>query len=170
MHWKEYPLITNTGVLAQRVLTNSRIVFRGHPDKRVVESRDVLADSVAGNAFVLYPAGEAVELNERFVEAHPGPLTLICPDGHWSQAKKIVRHEPALKNLPCLKLSEGLMSNYRLRRNPVSGRVCTFEAVAMALELIEGRTVREKMDGIFEKMVTRILWTRGKIPADQVNW
>jgi DTW domain-containing protein YfiP len=171
MHRKEYPLITNTGVLARRVLTNSRIVYRGHPDRRIVGKSDFSAGAEeAGNAFILYPAGEAVELNDVFLKKNPGPLTLICPDGHWSQAKKIVRHEPALKNLPCLKLPEGLTSHYRLRRNPVPGRVCTFEAVAMALELIEGRAVREQMDGIFEKMVTRILWTRGKIPADQVEW
>lgn len=170
MHCKEFPLLTNTGVLAHRVLKNSRIVYRGRKDAGRVQEKDFLNDKEKANAFVLYPAAEAVELDESFLKSRTEPMTLICPDGHWAQAKKILRHEPSLKNLPCLKLPEGLVTRYRLRRNPVAGRVCTFEAISMALGAIEGTEVRERMEEVFQKMVTRVLWTRGKIKADQVAW
>jgi len=170
MYQKEYRLLTNTGVLANRILKNSKIVFRGHPSRVVVDRRDFFEDAYETNAAILYPAGEAVELNESFLKSQKGPLTLICPDGNWAQAKKVLRREPSLKRLPCVKLPEGQITNYRLRRNPVLGRVCTFEAIARALGIIEGAAVQEAMQSVFEKMVTRILWTRGKISADEVVW
>jgi DTW domain-containing protein YfiP len=170
MHQTEYRLITNTGVLANRILQNSKIVFRGHPSRNVVDRRDFFKDACETNAAILYPAGEAVELNESFLKSQKGPLTLICPDGKWAQAKKVLRREPSLKRLPCVKLPEGQMTNYRLRRNPVLGRVCTFEAISRALGALEGEVVQETMQSIFEKMVTRILWTRGKISIDEVIW
>lgn len=170
MHQKEYRLLTNTGVLANRILRNSKIVFRGHSSRVVVDRRDFFEDLHETNAAILYPAGEAVELNEGFLKSQKGPLTLICPDGNWAQAKKVLRREPSLKRLPCVKLPEGQMTNYRLRRNPVLGRVCTFEAVTRALGILEGTVVQEAMESIFEKMVTRLLWTRGRISIDEVVW
>lgn len=170
MYQKEFRLLTNTGVLAHRILKNSKIVFRGHPSRTVVEKRDFFTDANETDAVLLYPAGEAVELNESFLKSRKGPLTLICPDGNWAQAKKVLRHEPSLKKIPCVKLPEGQITNYRLRRNPVLGRVCTFEAITRALGVIEGHGVQAAMESIFEKVVTRLLWSRGKIPADEVIW
>jgi DTW domain-containing protein YfiP len=170
MHYREFPLITNTGVLAHRVLKNSQLVFRGHPRLPPVVRSDFLNDAEIKNTFVLYPAGEAKELNDDFLKKNPGPLTVICPDGHWSQANKILRREPALKRLPCVKLPENANTTYRLRRNPMAGRVCTFEAIAQALSLTEGPDVYEKLDAIFQKTVTRLLWMRGKISEKEVIW
>ncbi|EKD41977.1 MAG: DTW protein [uncultured bacterium] len=170
MQQSEYSQITNTGVLAHRILKNSQIVFRGHQSKNVVKREDFLADRNVENTFVLYPSGNAGELNDQFLKKCTGAMTLICPDGHWGQAKKIVRHEPSLNNLPCLKLPEGAISNYRLRRNQQENNVCTIEAIICALGLLEGLQVREAMEIIFNKMVTRLLWARGKIPLDQIVW
>lgn len=170
MHQKEFRLLTNTGVLARRVLQNSQIVYRGDQKIGRVARETFLSDTERENAFVLYPAGEAITLSPDFIRSRKAPLTLICPDGHWAQAKKILRHEPSLKDLPCVKLPEGMVTRYRLRRGSQLGRVCTFEAVMAALGLIEGEAVRDELETIFEKMVTRILWTRGKIRSDQVVW
>lgn len=170
MHQKEFRLITNTGVLAQRVLKNSQMVFRGHPDRRVPQREDFLSPGENHRTFILFPTGEGGELNQDFVKTHPGPLTLIFPDGHWGQAKKTVRHEPSLAGLSCLRLPEGLVTNYRLRRNLVPGRVCTVEAIARALGIIEGEAVQNQMEDIFERMVSRVLWTRGRIKEEQMVW
>lgn len=168
MHHKEFRLITNTGVLARRVLKNSDLVFRGYRKAPPVTAAELGIAVYPVNTFLLYPSNGAQILDTAFLDRYPGPLTLICPDGHWGQARKIINHEKALKGLPCVKLPDGLVSNYRLRRNPVLGRVCTFEAVAQALGIIEGTHVQKVMEEIFLKMTTRILWTRGKIAFSEI--
>lgn len=170
MHRSEHHLITNTGILAHRLLKNSRIVYRGQRDKSVVQRDDILGEAEKGRTYILYPEGEAAELNGDFLKKNPGPLTLICPDGHWGQAKKIVRQEPSLQGIPCVKLPEGIQSQYRLRRNIQESRVCTVEAIARALGVLEGPPVQDSMEAAFQKMVTRLLWMRGKIPRREVVW
>jgi DTW domain-containing protein YfiP len=74
-----------------------------------------------------------------------GYFLVIVPDGHWGQARKIVTREPSLAGLPRIKLPPEAPSRYRLRRNPVPGRVCTYEAVCLTLGLLEGPQVQEAM-------------------------
>lgn len=160
--------ITNTGVLARQVLTNSALVLRGH------KSRHVVIDADFGNpqgtlSYVVYPQNNAQVLDEKFVRDLKKPLTLIFPDGHWGQTKKIIQHEATLKNLPRLKLPDGVLSHYRLRRNIIPGRVCTFEAIMLALGILEGENLRREMEKVFEKKVTRLLWLRGKIKKAEVK-
>lgn len=169
MHHGEFSLVTNTGTLAHRLLSNSQIVYRGHTSRKVVSQTEFISQK--SSTFILYPEGAAETLDDSFVKKHPGPLTLICPDGHWGQAKKIIRQEPSLQNIPFVKLpSGGPPSTYRLRRNQLEGNVCTFEAIARALGVIEGPDVQNKMEAIFNKMVTRLLWTRGKGTKAEVDW
>jgi DTW domain-containing protein YfiP len=170
MQRSERKLLTNTGILAHRVLTNSQIIFRGHESRQIIKREDFLNDAKNENTFILFPTDHAVELNDSFLKNHPGPLTLICPDGHWGQAKRVVRREPSLQNIPFVKLPQGSISNYRLRRNQLENHVCTMEAIMLALGLIEGLAVQNAMEEIFNKMVTRLLWLRGKITKDQVVW
>lgn len=170
MQRRELSLVSNTGTLACRVLKNSQLVFRGHPSRVRAAREDFLPGADYSKTFILYPSSNAIELNSDFLEKHPGPLTLICPDGHWGQAKKLVQHEPSLHGLLRVKLPMVPPSNYRLRRNPIPGNVCTFEAIAHALSIIEGPEVHREMTQVFDKMVSRLLWMRGKIRADEVIW
>jgi DTW domain-containing protein YfiP len=160
--------ITNTGVLAHRVLNNSALLVRGHKSRNTVTIEDF---GVKPNSplYVVYPQDNAQVLDEDFVKKLKNPLTLIFPDGHWGQTKKIIQHEATLKNLPRLKLPAGLLSHYRLRRNVTPGRVCTFEAILLALGILEGEAVRRELEKVFEKKVTRLLWLRGKIKKDEVR-
>lgn len=160
--------ITNTGVLARQVLTHSALVVRGHKSRYVVTQEDFGAKPNSP-LYVVYPQDNAQVLDEKFVRDLKNPLTLIFPDGHWGQTKKIIQHEATLKNLPRLKLPDGLLSHYRLRRNVTPGRVCTFEAIMLALGIVEGEEIRREMEKVFEKKVTRLLWLRGKITKDEVK-
>ncbi len=71
---------------------------------------------------------------------------LLVPDGTWSQARRIERRWFAPYALPRLQLSSEWPSVYQLRR----GRrgLCTFEATAIALGLLEdvplGRTLLDR--------------------------
>lgn len=169
MHRREHHLVTNTAVLARRLLANSHLVFRGHQSRQVV-TRETLSSPESRKTFILYPAPEAMVLGEQFLKDNPGPLTLICPDGHWGQVRKMIRHEKALEGIPFVKLPDGQKSAYRLRRNIIDGRVCTFEAIARALGVIEGQEVQQEMETVFQKMITRLLWMRGKIGRAEVVW
>lgn len=166
MHWREFHLITNTGVLAHKVLTNSEIRFRGRPDKNPTELKDLLDPKY--NAHVLYPISTAKTLDEKFLEKQTQPLTLIALDGNWGQASRMIKREPVLKHLPKVKLPIGLESNYHLRRNPIAGNVCTFEAIARSLGILESPHVQFQMETVFNKMVSRHLFNRGKIAKTQI--
>jgi glutamine phosphoribosylpyrophosphate amidotransferase len=46
--------------------------------------------------------------------------------------------------------------------------VCTFEAIARILGVIEGATVQQELEVLFRKFVGRQLWSRGDLQADEV--
>jgi len=160
MHRKEYVYMTNTGALLTKALVNSDLVFRGHEGRTVVAPERILVTD--SNPYILFPSDDAQLLDEELAARLPRPLTLIVPDGHWGQARKIVTREPSLAGLPRIKLPPGAPSRYRLRRNPVPGRVCTYEAVCRTLGILEGPQVQAAMEIAFEAMVERILWGCGR--------
>ncbi len=80
----------------------------------------------------------------------------------------MLRKEPVLQSLPKVILPTGPQSEYALRRNQTAGNVCTFEAVARALGQLEGAAVQTHLETIFRKMISRSLWTRGKIKQSEI--
>lgn len=166
----EHNKLTNTGVLAHRLLKNSKLFIRGNVQRKIITQNEFESPPDAVQ-YVLYPDDNAIELNDEFVAAHQKngqKITLICPDGHWGQARKMIHHESSIKNLPRVKLPPTPPSDYRLRHNFIENRVCTIEAIARALGILEGVAVQEKIEEVFNKMVTRILFMRGRLPAAEV--
>ena len=96
------------------------------------------------------------------VAESPEPITLVVPDGSWRQAAKSTQREPALKSLPRVTLPDMGPTRYRLRHEPKSGGLGTFEAIARALRIIEGEEVYAALDKLFTTMVERTLATRGQ--------
>jgi len=151
---------TNTGFLAHRVLSNSSLIIRGEKGRPSPSSEEW--HQIAGdNAYVLFPDANAQLLDPSWTSGQK--LTLICPDGHWGQAKKMIQREPFLRSLPRVRLPDQLSSHYHLRRRPLEGTVCTYEAIMEALGIIEGQSVLEKMKPIFNQMIRHILWCRGAL-------
>jgi DTW domain-containing protein YfiP len=109
-----------------------------------------------------------VVLDRDFPEKLDGSAALIVLDGSWSQAARMARREPALRSLPRVKLPPGPRSSYRLRTQQDPARVCTFEAVARALGVLEGPEVQQALESFFRVMVERMLWARGKLRASEV--
>jgi DTW domain-containing protein YfiP len=148
---------SSTARLIALLLPNSEIHLRG----RLGVAFDLTR--LRGNGatpLLLYPDPTAAVLTREMVESLPGPLTLVVPDGTWSQAKKITRRVTALQGLPHVMLPNGEASRYVLRRNQTDGGVCTAEAVARALGIVEGKHIQDAIERHLDTMIQRVLWGR----------
>jgi len=173
MHQLEHRKTTNTGRLAARCLAGSAIGSLGagpvspspqasSPPWQIEGTRPVL----------LFPDPDARPLDEW--RSSPLPVTLVVPDGTWRQANKARRRVQGLADLPCAVLPPtGAPSGYRLRHDARPNRLATIEAIASALEILEGPEagprVRAQLLHIFRVMVDRTLWTNGRIATEAVT-
>lgn len=122
-HHLERTRSSNTGRLAHFALPNSEIIDHGARE-------GVAVLPPLDGAAVLFPAGES-ELREP-------PRTLVVLDATWSQARRMFRKISALRGLPIFKLDEARVAARRLRAAPAPGMVSTIEAIAAALDQLEG--------------------------------
>jgi DTW domain-containing protein YfiP len=121
----------NTARLAALGLTNAEL--------RVGEVFEDLAGLIATPGYrvgLLFPGEAAVALQA--YEADERPWLLIVPDGTWRKARKLLYLNPLLETLPRVTLASVLPSRYRLRKAPGEGALSTVEAVAQALNVLEG--------------------------------
>lgn len=158
MHHREEHLTSNTAKLATMTLTNSVIFPRGLPEDPFSLNQLKLEPDVL--ALYLFPDEDALVLNEEFKLTHPGPYHLIIPDGTWNQAKKVRRREPGLTEIQCVKLSDDVKGEYKLRRGVREDGVCTFEAIAYALEVLENKEVSDDLLRQFRIMNNRVAKSR----------
>lgn len=162
MHTSEQVLTSNTARLVAKVLTNSEIRVRGLKDDPMSTDGFVQTDR---RSFLLYPSAHAAELNEEFVARLTGPATLIVPDGSWTRTRKFVRRDPAFVGIPHVKLPPGRPSEYRLRVQSAESGLCTLEAIARAVGILESREAQTQLEELLRVMVERTLWSRGAIRA-----
>ncbi|MBP9682993.1 MAG: DTW domain-containing protein, partial [Bacteriovorax sp.] len=158
MHHREKHLTSNTAKLVTLTLTNASIFPRGLPEAPFSIGQLELNPDV--RPLYLFPDEDALELNAEFREKFPGPYHLIIPDGTWNQAKKVRRREPGLLEIQCVKLSDTVKGEYKLRRGVRDDGVCTFEAVAHALEILENKEVSEDLLRQFRIMNNRVAKSR----------
>lgn len=158
MHHREKHLTSNTAKLATLTMSNATIYQRGLPDRPFSLEHLKLEPGVL--PLYLFPDEDAQELNEQFLETHPGPYHLIVPDGTWSQAKKVRRREPGLSDLLCVKLPESTKGEYKLRKGVRDDGVCTFEAVIYALEVLEDKAIAQDLLRQFRLLNDRVAKSR----------
>ena len=164
MHTSEEVLPSNTARLAHKALTNSEIRVNGRKGDRL--STDGLIQP-GRQSLLLYPSPYAAELTAEFVSHLTGPVNLIVPDGKWRQTQKFARREPALMGIPHVKVPEGAPSEYRLRTQPNDKSLCTLEAIARALGVLENRDAQSRLELVLRVMVERTLWARGTIATEK---
>lgn len=158
MHHREKHLTSNTAKLATLTLKNAMIHLRGLPEEPfALELLDIKPEI---RPLYLFPDVDAVELDENFLKNFPGPYQLIVPDGTWNQAKKVRRREPGLSSIQCVKLNDGVKGEYKLRRGVREDGVCTFEAIAYALEILENKNVADDLLRQFRIMNNRVAKSR----------
>jgi DTW domain-containing protein YfiP len=170
MHHREEHLTTNTATLATKLLINSKIVKRGLPDAPFMyDQLDIKEDEIP---LYLFPHEASEVLEGEFLKSLENKkIHLIIPDGTWSQAKKVYRREHGFNDMKCVKLPEGITSNYKLRKTPRVDGVCTFEAISHALGFLESREMHLEMIKIFSIMVARFIKSRTSFhsPLDDIS-
>lgn len=155
-HPRERRVPIGTARLAHLALANSElhvgVDFAASPRvARLVEER-------SGDVALLFPASTQEETADSPPVATAPldrpPSTLVVIDGTWPQARKLLKQNPALLELPRLALRPGRPSNYRIRREPAQHCLSTVEAVAEVLGHLEGEPARfQPMLRAFERMV-----------------
>ncbi len=166
MHTCEEVLTTNTARLAAKALTNSEVRIHGRRDERM-STVDLIQSG--RTSLLLYPSPIAVELTPDYVLNITAPINLIVPDANWRQTTKFVRHDPSLSGIPHVKLSQGGPSEYRLRVQRDVHHLCTLEAIARAIGILESPTAQLKLEVLLRILVERTLWSRGRIPASECH-
>lgn len=149
---------SSTARLLKMALPNTEIAVagarEGFPD--LPELRDP-----AANARVLFPGPDAELLDSSFVSALKSPLTLVVPDGTWQQAKRLASHRALpLRHLKRVQLEPLSSSQYQLRKAPNETGLCTAEAVARALGILESKELQIHVERSLALLVERVLWSR----------
>lgn len=142
---------SNTARVAALALTNCEV--REYGLKREPLRTD---DLRAPNTWLLFPGHEDSPL------PGPPPDRLVVIDGSWSQARRMVQRIEALRGMPRLSLPTGAESPARLRTAPPGG-MSTLEAIARAVERLEGSELAEPLDLLNRAMIERVLESRGYV-------
>lgn len=157
LHQREWKKSTNTGRVALHALENAHHFLRGVPEAPL--DLGALEDPER-RLLLLFPREDAVPLSPAVVAADPRPVTLIVPDGNWSQARRVVRREPLLARTPAVVPPPGPPTRYRIRDETTDEGMATAEAIARALGVLEGPAVQAEIERLFDLMVSRTLATR----------
>lgn len=149
MHHREERLASNTGRLAKLAIEQCRIYLRGERENPL-DMAQILARP--GKAIYLYPTEDAFDIAE--LNPKEGPFHLIVPDGSWRQAKRVIKREPLLANVPCVRINPTTTARYLLRRAPQPQFLSTFEAIAWCLRHFEGVSTYDKLMEYFDLLIT----------------
>ena len=160
MHYRELPKTTSTGPLALVTLPNSELRVQGYRDS-LLDFSDL--DVPERRTLLLYPGDDAPILSRSFLDQDPRPVTLVVPDGTWSQASRMGKRLPGLDHAEMVRLPEGPRTRWGIRREPHPHGLATFEAIARAFGIIESPDVQSGMEELFLLMVQKTL--QGQNPA-----
>ena len=156
MHRRETYRTSNTGRLAVKVLASAACAVRGGKEPRAAPT------DLGARRLVLFPSDEARTLTAADAGDGAGETVLIVPDGTWSQAQRVLRREPCAQGAEIVRLPPCAPTRYALRRNTREGALCTFEAVAAALGVLEGPELEARLLACFDTFQARALSVRGR--------
>ncbi|MNS78555.1 DTW domain protein [compost metagenome] len=165
VHAKELKRTTNTGRLAIKALANSEMRIRGVHQGEQNEALD-LSDLLKENyrTFLFYPAEDALELTPQLVAESSKPIQLIVPDGNWRQASKVHYRHHELKDVPRVKISTPNASPHHMRIENTEEGMATLQAIAQAIEIIEGPTAGGALMKLYNEKLKNTLIGRGVLP------
>jgi DTW domain-containing protein YfiP len=158
VHVSELRLTSNTAQFVEKILPQSAEIFIRGRVNDTFSGDPILARE--GRPLFLFPSEDSLELNDEFLKSNPGPYNLIVPDGNWNQAKKVKTREAKFHDIQAVRLPSGLVGEYKLRKAPQPEWVSTYEAVAYALGVLEGKPIQEHMLAFFRTWVQATLNSR----------
>jgi DTW domain-containing protein YfiP len=156
---------TNTGHLAVQCLKGARLCLRG----REALPDDPVTWTTEQTPLLLFPCKDAIPLDAWRADHAAKAITLIVPDGTWRQTNRVRRRVPGLAAIQAVSLTSTQASNYRLRRTHVGSRLATFEAIALALGILEGPAIEAHLLHVFRAIVDRALWSNGRLSTEEVT-
>ena len=165
MHFREFDKSSNTGRLVINGLQNSEIRIHGLKDVPL-DTTDFHNDKY--RKMFLFPRESAAELTPDMLTNDPRPVMLIIPDGNWKQASRMYTRIGRINKFECVKLPLGPPVEHEMRCNKSPERLNTFEAIVRAMEIIEGKHVRDQLNILHKTMITRLLFTRGLLKYTDV--
>ena len=154
-HPAEQLKTTNTGHLAARSIVGAQLC--------TVASRTEPPDPLPRldqPAWVLFPSEGCAQPSEL-----PAGATIVVPDGTWTQARKIIRTNAALKDLPRVGLPPEAQARWSLREETSANGMSTLDAVCWLLAALEGPAVAAPLEELAEAMWSRTLQSRGARPV-----
>ena len=157
MHRREHVKPTATGPLALAALTNSELRIQGHPDQ-LLDFTDL--NVVDRRTLMLFPGKGASVLNRSFLEQDDRAISIVVPDGTWSQSSRMWRRLPGIEHAEMVRLPEGPETEWKIRKEVHPYGLSTFEAIARAVGIIESIEVQQELESLFRLMVRRTLSTR----------
>jgi DTW domain-containing protein YfiP len=134
-HVRERKTAIGTARMAHLSLPNSEL----HLGVSFQEHARVRALAAEPGTALLFPGPGAISPSAL---AGQPPRTVIVVDGTWHQARKVLKENPFLLDLPRIGLVPERPSNYRIRAEPSAECVSTIEALALLLGQLEGRPER----------------------------
>lgn len=164
MHRHEITRPTSTGPLALEALPNSELRIHGYQESPL-DLADL--DRMSRRILLLYPGDDAALLDREFVEADPRPVTLVVPDGNWRQAARMGRRLPGLEGAEMVRLPEGRLTEWGIRRENLPHGLSTFEAIARAVGIIESPVAQAGLEDLFRLMVERVRISQGRLPRGE---
>ncbi|MBN8549183.1 MAG: DTW domain-containing protein [Deltaproteobacteria bacterium] len=159
MHCYEFKKPSNTARLVWKSLPNSEVRLQGEIRKPLNLENLV---SPERETLILFPEASAALLDAEEAKKITKPVTLLVPDGTWKQAKKIAAYASMLPGARRVGVPFKEPSRYFLRTADRSDRLCTLEAIARALEVLESPEVRKSLEALMEQMVDRVLLSRAQ--------
>lgn len=153
MHENERHRATNTGRWLVEALPrcDAYTWHRKSVDPQLLQHiRDPNTRSV-----VVYPTPDSVALSELIhTTGQAQALHFIIIDATWQEAQKMIRKSPWLRELPFITLpTQGMRSQYQLRRNQQAGHLCTLEVASVLLtEMGESAIAGQLTDFLTEFM------------------
>ena len=151
-HPSEKNRAKNTARLVSLVIPNTEtFVGESAADFELVKQRLLARGSKDTSIAVLFPSPDSKIFSEALKPSVQRVQTLILLDGTWRKAKKMWQLNPWLWPLMVFRLEAGSISRYRIRKGSEAGGICTLEAVALALEILEGADT-EPLYKAFEAM------------------
>lgn len=161
-HKLEHVKSTNTGQLCRALLDNSSLALFGNDLPALPR-----APWPPGHLpFVLFPLGGAPVVSPALLDDERPPA-LVLLDGTWRQANRW-RKRFLMERVPFVVPPPGGKSRYRLRTEATEQGLSTLEAVARALQAMEGGGVEAALLEALELFQSRLLWLRGTIDRDEV--
>lgn len=160
MHRREYFKKTNTGRFLAQIFSDTKILWYGHENRVPFDPAQLFDDS--HETCLLFPMPHAVSLSSELMLTKTKPMHLVVCDGNWTQARRMVKTILMQQSFPLVTLPVGSVSAYHLRATKEVNTVCTFEAVARALGVLESPAIQESLEVFFNEFVGRMLKIRGK--------